>query len=80
MAAKANAFKNMSVPELNEKLKELKTELFNLEEDPWEQHPINDPETEKRLRMAMTRLMIRNHAPIEQYTRMGLEKEYEALR
>ena len=30
--------------------------------------------------MAMTRLMIRNHAPIEQYTRMGLEKEYEALR
>ncbi len=30
MAAKANAFKNMSVPELNEKLKELKTELFNL--------------------------------------------------
>ena len=30
MAAKANAFKNMTVPELNEKLKELKTELFNL--------------------------------------------------
>ena len=57
-----------------------KTELFNLEEDPWEQHPIQDPETEKRLRMAMTKLMIRNHAPIEQYTRMGLEKEYEALR
>ena len=56
-----------------------KTELFDLQNDPHEQNPIEDEEVTKRLRMAMTRLMIRNDAPVEQYTRMGLTEEYAAL-
>ena len=58
-----------------------KTELFDLENDPHEMHPIDNPEIVARLRRSMVQRMIENDAPIEQYTRMGLEEEYaEAVR
>ena len=58
-----------------------KSELFDLENDPHEMHPIDDPEIIARLRRAMVERMMENDAPVEQYTRMGLEKEYaEATR
>ena len=41
----------------------------------------DDPTVVDRLRRAMVERMIENDAPVEQYTRMGLEKEYaEAVR
>ena len=57
-----------------------KTELYDLEADPWEQHPIQDAAVEARLRETMVRLMIRNDAPVEQYERMGLTKEYDQVK
>ena len=55
------------------------TKLFDLANDPTEQTPIEDAEVTARLRLAMTKLMIENDAPIEQYVRMQLEAEYETL-
>lgn len=56
---------------------EWQTRLYDLEADPHETTPIENEEVVARLRMAMVKIMIENDAPIEQYTRMGLEKEYE---
>ena len=39
-------------------------------------HPIDDPEVIARLRRSMVEKMMQNEAPVEQYTRMGLEREY----
>lgn len=55
------------------------TVLYDLEKDPYETTPIQNPEVEAELRLAMVRLMLENDAPAEQYTRMGLEKEYQKL-
>lgn len=57
---------------------EWKTVLYNLKEDPHEDHPIRDEKVEQELRQKMVRLMIENDAPVEQYERMNLQKEYEA--
>lgn len=56
--------------------KDWKTELYDLENDPHEMHPIDDPAVIARLRRSMVEKMIENEAPVEQYTRMGLEREY----
>ena len=53
-----------------------KTQLFDLQNDPHEMNPIDDPAVVARLRRSMVEKMIQNEAPVEQYTRMGLEKEY----
>ncbi|MDA1137460.1 MAG: sulfatase [Planctomycetota bacterium] len=49
------------------------TLLFDLENDPGQENPIQDEEVEARLCREMVRLMKENDAPSEQYERMGLE-------
>lgn len=49
-----------------------KTELFDLENDPKQQNPIENSEVEKRLIRQMIALMKENDAPDEQYERLGL--------
>ena len=47
------------------------SQLFDLEKDPQELNPIEDPETEARLSSAMVKLMKESDAPSELYERMG---------
>ena len=49
--------------------------LYDLKNDPQEDHPIADEEVVGRMRRQMVRLMMENDAPEEQYERMGLLKE-----
>ena len=53
--------------------------LFDLKEDPGQDHPIVDPKVEKRLATLMVELMRETDAPAEQYERMGLPNEGELL-
>jgi arylsulfatase A-like enzyme len=46
--------------------------LFDVENDPWQQQPLNDPAVEERLKQQMIAIMQANDAPLEQYERMGL--------
>jgi arylsulfatase A-like enzyme len=46
--------------------------LFNLDEDPHELHPIDEPETELRLLKQMATLMHESDAPRSQFERMGI--------
>jgi arylsulfatase A-like enzyme len=50
------------------------TMLFDLQTDPAQNTPIDDPAAEKRMIELMTGLMKANDAPPEQYQRLGLEK------
>lgn len=54
-------------------LMEYGTLLYDLETDPEQEHPLDDPETEERMIRAMVQLMKENEAPEEQYVRLGLE-------
>ena len=47
--------------------------LFDLETDPDQEHPLDDPETEKRMTELLVKLMKETDAPPEQYARLGLE-------
>ena len=47
--------------------------LFDLEHDPKQMTPLEDPETEQRMMDAMVRLMEENETPPEQYIRLGLK-------
>lgn len=47
--------------------------LFDVENDPRQKRPLHAPEIEKRMIQLMTRLMMENHAPPEQFERLGLE-------
>jgi arylsulfatase A-like enzyme len=49
--------------------------LFDLETDPRQESPINDPEIEKRLIRMMVDLMKENDAPAEQFERLGLPRD-----
>lgn len=49
-----------------------KTMLFDLKNDPGQEHPIDDKEVEKMMVQHMVRLMKENNAPEEQYERLGL--------
>jgi len=48
--------------------------LFDLAEDPDQQHPINDADVERRMSVLMVRLMKENDSPLEQYERLGLRE------
>lgn len=48
--------------------------LFDLEADPNQENPLNDPEAEKRMIRLMVDLMKANDCPAEQYERMGLQQ------
>lgn len=48
------------------------TLLFDLQEDPKQEHPIDDPEVEERMVRHLVRLMKENDTPREQFERLGL--------
>lgn len=58
----------------------MKTVLYDLQKDPHEMCPIEDETVIGRLRRQMTKLMLENDAPVEQYERMGLQKEFQELK
>ena len=51
------------------------TLLFDLVQDPAQEHPINDPDIEMRLEKLLVKLMRENDAPPEQFERLGLSSE-----
>lgn len=53
------------------------TLLFDLETDPRQEHPIEDPQIEAMMIEHLIRLMVANDAPPEQFERLGLTEEYE---
>ncbi len=48
--------------------------LYDLETDPAQQHPLDDPSAEEKMTAHLVRLMKRNDAPREQYERLGLSE------
>ena len=48
--------------------------LFDLQSDPGQVYPLDDPALEQRMLERMRRLMEENDAPAEQYRRVGLQK------
>jgi arylsulfatase A-like enzyme len=52
-----------------------KTQLYNLEDDPKQENPINDPEIEAKLISEMIHHMNEADAPKEMYSRFNLELE-----
>lgn len=48
------------------------TMLFDLENDPKQEHPIENPEVQIRLLKLMRKMMIENQAPSEQFERLGI--------
>ena len=52
---------------------EFGTLLYDLQEDPDQENPIQDAQIEERMICAMVKLMKENDAPEEQYKRLGLE-------
>ncbi len=55
------------------------TLLFDLYTDPRQEHPLDDAEVEAMMIQHLIRLMLANDAPVEQFERLGLQKEYEAF-
>jgi arylsulfatase A-like enzyme len=55
------------------------TMLFDLQTDPGQEHPIDDPEIEMIMIQHLIRLMRANNAPPEQFERLGLLEPYRAL-
>ncbi len=53
------------------------TLLFDLQTDPRQQNPLNDPPREAKMIRHLIRLMLANDAPREQFERLGLQDEYE---
>lgn len=51
------------------------TMLFDLQNDPRQEHPLDDPDRARQCRAEMSRLMRAHDAPREQWERLGLEKE-----
>lgn len=49
--------------------------LFDLQHDPGQEHPIDDPAKEAELIGVMVELMRENDAPAEQYERVGIPKD-----
>ena len=48
------------------------TMLFDLQADPGQLHPIENPDVEAVMLNHLVRLMHQNDAPAEQFTRLGL--------
>jgi hypothetical protein len=56
-------------------LLESETRLYDLETDPRQEDPLDDPALEERMVAAMTALMAANHAPPEAFIRLGLPSD-----
>jgi hypothetical protein len=54
-------------------LLEKDTRLYDLEADPGQEKPLNNPAVEARMVGLMRELMARNEAPVESYSRLALE-------
>jgi len=52
---------------------ESETRLYDLEIDPGQERPLQDPETEARLTRLMVELMAENDAPPEAFARIKVE-------
>lgn len=63
------------IPELDFNPYEFGSLLFDLESDPGQNTPIDDPELEKRMINLLLELMEESDAPADQYERLGLTKE-----
>jgi arylsulfatase A-like enzyme len=61
-------------PKNNKRQIEFPTALYDLESDPEQKHPVDDPEVEKRMCNTTYRLMRANDAPEEQFERIGLSQ------
>lgn len=53
------------------------TLLFDLENDPGQQHPLDDPELELRMLRLLARLLHENAAPVSQFIRLGIPVDGE---
>ncbi|HBC85726.1 MAG TPA: sulfatase [Lentisphaeria bacterium] len=53
---------------------QLKTMLFDIDKDPGQKNPINDPECEEKMIKLLVKCMKENDSPKEQFIRLGLEK------
>lgn len=58
----------------NSRAHQFGTLLFDLEQDPYQEHPIHDEVIEAQMKRRMVELMQQNDAPLEQYERLGLNK------
>lgn len=56
-----------------------KDQLFDLQSDPHQLTPLEDPELESYFKIEIARQMNENEAPYEQYERLGLTQEYEMI-
>ncbi len=65
---------------VEETIRKFDTMLFDLNTDPYQHNPLDNPEIEKKMIASMIRLMKENEAPDEQYVRMDLEKYMEKER
>lgn len=54
-------------------VEDTETVLYDLQADPGQERPIKNPEVEKRLVDLMMKIMKRNEAPIESFTRLNLD-------
>jgi arylsulfatase A-like enzyme len=54
---------------------DLSTQLYDLENDPGQKHPINDPAVERRMEHQLCRHLKELEAPAEQWQRLALEKD-----
>jgi hypothetical protein len=55
------------------------TLLFDLESDPRQERPLEDPEVEKQMKRLLVDLMLANDAPLEQFERLGLSDELSRI-
>ena len=53
--------------------------LYDLEKDPNQERPLQDPEEELRMMKALVDLLHEHEAPKEQFTRLGLSQEKEKI-
>ena len=64
--------RSFGIPELNFNPHQFGTLLFDLANDPFQEHPLNDPEVETKMIAHLLKLLKESDAPQEQYERLGL--------
>jgi hypothetical protein len=65
--------RTMKIPSRGfQKQHDLTTQLYDVQADPAQDHPLDDPAVEQRMVDHLVRLMRATDAPPEQYTRLGL--------
>lgn len=69
--------KSFGIPELVFSAHSFGTMLFDLENDPYQQHPMQDAAVEARMKGLLVRCMKESDSPSEQFERLGLTEEAE---